>query len=66
MKGISNIKDETHNKRFVQIDLESLEQIGNNWEEMYDIIIAELRKEEETKDWEEIKKELIKEGKLDV
>lgn len=64
MKGVTIIKDETHNKRFVQIDLEELELHQNELEDMLDIIIAESRKDDEEISWEELKKQLKQDGKL--
>ncbi|MGP8214572.1 MAG: hypothetical protein ACLQQ4_03310 [Bacteroidia bacterium] len=64
MKGITFIKDETHNKRLVQIDLDTIEKYEEKMEDLFDIIIAEARKDEESISWEEVKKQLKKKGKL--
>lgn len=64
MKGITIIKDETNNKRFVQIDTKYLNEHPDEVEEMLDTIVAEMRKDEETTDWKTIKEELRKKGKL--
>ncbi|WKN40788.1 hypothetical protein [Tunicatimonas pelagia] len=61
MKGIRYLVDERQEKVAVQIDLK---KYGELWEDFYDIIVAESRKEEETVDWESVKKELKAEGKL--
>lgn len=63
MTGITFIKDETHNKRFVQIDLDTLENYEERVEDLFDAIIAESRKDEENVSWEEIKKDLKKRGR---
>jgi len=64
MKGVTFITDETHNKRFVQIDIDELEQHQNEVEDLLDIIIAKSRKNDEEISWEELKKQLKEEGKL--
>jgi len=64
MKGVTFIKDETHNKRFVQIDIDELDQHQNEVEDLLDVIIARSRKDDEEISWEELKKQLKAEGKL--
>ncbi len=64
MKGITFIKDETHNKRFVQIDIEQLEKYHDAIEDLLDMIIAESRKDDGEMSWEEVKKQLKEAGKL--
>ena len=63
MKGITLIKDETHNKRFVQIDMDTLQKFEERIEDLLDVIIAESRRNEESASWEQVKKELRKKGK---
>jgi len=64
MKGVTFITDETHQKRFVQIDLEQLEKHQNEIEDLLDVIIAESRKNDEEVSWEELKGQLKAEGRL--
>jgi len=64
MKGVTFITDETHNKRFVQIDLDKLEKYQDEIEDLLDVIVAESRKDEEEISWEDLKKQLQAEGKL--
>jgi len=64
MKGVTFITDETHNKRFVQIDLDRLEKHQDEIEDLLDVIVAESRKNEEEVSWEELKKQLQADGKL--
>ncbi len=64
MKGVTIIKDETHNKRFVQIDLEELELHQGEMEDLLDIVIAESRKDDEEISWSELKEKLAKDEKL--
>lgn len=61
MEGILFVVDEHNNRRFVQIDLE---KYGELWEDFYDLIIAESRKNEETVPYNLVKDELRKYGKL--
>ena len=64
MKGVTFITDETHNKRFVQIDLDRLEKYQDEIEDLLDVIVAESRKDDEEVSWNELKKQLRAEGKL--
>ena len=61
MEGIKYVMDEQNRKVAVQIDLE---KYGKLWEAIYDAIVAESRKDEESVDWEEAKQNLKDEGKL--
>lgn len=51
MEGIYFLKDETGKKRFVQIDL-ALH--GDLWEDFYDALIVEERKDEESVPFSEV------------
>ncbi len=62
MKGIHYVTDDKNRKVAVQIDLK---KYGDLWEDFYDNIIAELRKDEEKIPIEDVIRELKKEGKLD-
>ena len=64
MKGVTFITDETHKKRFVQIDMDRLEKHQGEIEDLLDVIIAESRKNDEEISWEDVKKQLKAEGKL--
>lgn len=61
MKGITYLTDDKNKKIAVQIDLR---KYGELWEDFYDYLIAVSRKKEKKIPWEQVKKELIKEGKL--
>ena len=61
MEGIHYVTD-AHNRRIaVQIDLQ---KYGELWEDIEGMLVAELRKNEESIPWEEVKEELKQEGKL--
>jgi len=65
MEGVTILKDETSNKRYVQIDLELI--TNHDSEEildLIDVIIAESRKDEETVTLEEVTADLKRLGKL--
>jgi hypothetical protein len=67
MKALSFVTDETHKKRYAQIDLKSISKFNSEMlEDLMDVIIAESRKEEKSVSWESVKKELIKAGKINV
>lgn len=62
MKGINYVTDDKNRKVAVQIDLK---KYGALWEDFYDSMIAELRKDEVKIPLEDVIKKLKKEGKLD-
>ena len=64
MEGVTLIKDITHNKQLVQIEIDNLEQLEENWEDILDVIIASLRKDDEKITLEQLEQELKQEGKL--
>lgn len=64
MEAITILKNESNNHRLMQIDLDLLASDEEQLEDVYDIIAVELRKNEETINWEEAKKQLQDEGKL--
>ncbi|MCW3121789.1 MAG: hypothetical protein JWQ38_1281 [Flavipsychrobacter sp.] len=67
MKGISFVTDETHNRRYAQIDLKGIAKYDDDaLEDLMDILIAEARKDEKSVPWESVKSELIQEGKINV
>jgi len=61
MKGINYVTDDKNRKVAVQIDLK---KHGEMWEDFYDNMIAELRKDEEKIPLEVVIKKLQSEGKL--
>lgn len=62
MEGIKYLVDEKNNKVAVQIDLE---KYGEFWEDFYDILVAEAKKDEESIPLEDLIAELKAAGKLD-
>lgn len=62
MKGINFVTNDHNEKVAVMIDLD---KYGELWEDFYDCLIADQRKDEEVVPWEEVKQTLRQEGKLD-
>jgi len=58
MKGIQFVTDETGKRTAVLI---SLEEWGEVWEDIYDALVSESRKDEPTVPWEELKAEMERE-----
>lgn len=63
MKGVSFLTDETHQKRYVQLDLDEVATIGDSeLEDLMDVIISEARKNDEKISLEELEQQLKDEG----
>ena len=60
MEGIQFLVDDNGKKKAVLIDLEKW---GDLWEDFYDILVSELRKDEPTVSWDELKAEMIEKGR---
>jgi hypothetical protein len=56
MKGIIQIKDETQERNFLEIDLSTLEKNDQRIEDLFEMIISESRKAEGGLSWVELKK----------
>jgi hypothetical protein len=55
MEGVTIIKDETHNKRYIQIELETAAKMSTEeLEDLFDAAIAESRMDDETVPFEEV------------
>ena len=61
MEGINYVTDDKNEKVAVQIDLR---MYGDLWEDFYDSLIAELRKDEEKIPLEDVIRDLKAKGKL--
>ena len=62
MKGIQFVVDDTGKRKAVIIDLE---EWGEFWEDIYDILISEGRRGESSVPWEELKAEALREERRD-
>ena len=61
MNGISYLVDERGERTAAVIDLREHAEL---WEDIEDLLVAKEREAEETIPWEQVKAELIAEGKL--
>ncbi len=59
MDAITILRDETHNRKLIQIDLQEFGKDEELIEDLFDIIISEIRKNDELILWEDAKKELL-------
>ena len=57
-EGIQFVIDGQGKKKTVLIDLE---EWGESWEDIYDVLIARSRQDEPTVNWEELKAEMAQE-----
>ena len=64
MKGVSILYDESKDRRLIQIDLSEVDTREEAIEDLFDIIIAESRKDSEKISVEELQQLLKKDGKL--
>lgn len=55
MKGIEFVVDDSGKKKAVLIDLK---QWGELWEDFYDVLVSESRKNEPTVSWSKLKAEM--------
>jgi len=58
VKGIQFVTDETGKRTAVLL---SLDEWGEIWEDLYDILVCEARKNEPAVPWEELKAEMERE-----
>jgi PHD/YefM family antitoxin component YafN of YafNO toxin-antitoxin module len=58
MKGVQFVVDDSGKKKAVIIDLE---EWGELWEDIYDILISEQRRGEAGVQWEDLKAEALRE-----
>jgi len=63
MEAITLLTDKNNNHRLMQIDLDALADNEELLEDIYDMIAIELRKNEETIPWEQVKRQLLNEEK---
>ncbi len=61
MEGIHFLTDDQNNRIAVQIDLR---KYGELWEDFYDVLIAEARKDDEKVPLEQLMADLKKQGRL--
>ncbi len=64
MKGVNYISDDKNRRTAVVIDMKVLEEHQEEIEDFLDVIVAESRKDEPKRSWNEVKKSLKEKGKL--
>ena len=64
MKGVNFITDDQNRRTAVIIELKTIEKHQEDVEDLLDVIIAESRKDEPKRSWEDVKKSLKTKGKL--
>lgn len=65
MKGVDVITDEKKKKKYLQIDIAKVQKYSDAmWEDLYDVLIASLRKGQPSSSLVAVEKRLIKAGKL--
>jgi len=64
MKGVNFITDEKNRRKAVIIDIKTIEEHQEDVEDFLDVIVAESRKDESKRSWDDVKKSLKKKGKL--
>ncbi len=60
MKGVSFITDDKNRKKAIIIELKTIEHHQEEIEDMFDVIVAESRKDEPKRSWDDVKKSLKK------
>jgi hypothetical protein len=56
MKGVNFITDEKNRRTAVIIELKTIEQYQKKIEDLPDIIVADSRRDEPKRNWEDVKK----------
>jgi len=59
LKGVQYVTDSTGKRTAVLI---SLEEWGELWEDIYDVLVSQARKDEPTVPWETLKAEMMSEA----
>ena len=60
MKGIQFVVDDTGKKKAVLIDLS---EWGEIWEDIYDVLVSQSRRDEPTISWDDLKAEMEEEAR---
>jgi hypothetical protein len=64
MKGLTIMTDESSGRRIAQLDLTLLSKNSARLEDVFDLLIAESRKDEKEFSWEDIRKDLKSKGRM--
>jgi len=58
MKAVTILKNEENDHKLVQIDLDEFAENDELIEDLFDFLTIELRRNEETISWEDVKKQI--------
>jgi hypothetical protein len=64
MKGVTILTDEKKKRKILQVDIKEVAKNPADFEDLIDVLVAESRKTEPKKSWDNVKKSLKKKGKL--
>jgi broad-specificity NMP kinase len=64
MKGVDFITDDKNRRKAVVIEIKTIERHPEEVEDLIDVIVAESRRDEPKRSWDDVKKSLRKKGKL--
>jgi hypothetical protein len=64
MKGVTILTDEKKKRKILQVDIKAVAKNPDEFEDLIDVLVAESRKNEPKKSWEDVKLALKKKGKL--
>ena len=64
MKGVDFITDDKNRRKAVIIEIKTIERHPEEVEDLIDVIVAESRRDEPKRSWDDVKKSLRKKGKL--
>lgn len=64
MKGVTILRDEKNNRKILQVDIKQVAKYPNEFEDLMDILVAEARSDEPSRNWTDVKKSLKKKNKL--
>jgi hypothetical protein len=64
MKGVTILTDEKKKRRILQVDIKEVAKNPDQFEDLIDVLVAEVRQDEKSIAWNEVRKTLRKKGKL--
>ncbi len=64
MKGVTILTDDRKKRKILQVDIKEVAKHPDEFEDLVDVLVAESRRNEPKKSWEEVKQGLKKKGKL--
>lgn len=64
MKGVTILTDEKKKRKILQIDIKEIAKNPEEFEDLVDVLVAESRKNEPKKNWDDVKQSLKKKSRL--